>query len=99
MDWLIDWIFRMIWHSRSKRSEADAAIQALHNTKPPGLPDYISVKRAKDESGEKSMVHHVIHHYQYPPGGHLKIELRTNEKNNPNKQIIANFWEKKLKEL
>jgi len=53
----------------SKRSEADAAIQALHNTKPAGLPDFISVKRAKDESGEKSMVHHVIHHYQYPPGG------------------------------
>ena len=52
----------------SKRSEADAAIQALHNTKPPGLNDFISVKRAKDESGEKSMVHHVIHHYQYPPG-------------------------------
>lgn len=56
----------------SKRSEADAAIQALHNTKPHGLPDYISVKRAKDESGEKSMVHHVIHHYQYPPGGELR---------------------------
>jgi len=53
----------------SKRSEADAAIQALHNTKPPGLNEFISVKRAKDESGEKSMVHHVIHHYQYPPGG------------------------------
>lgn len=53
----------------SKRSEADAAIQALHNTKPPNLPEFISVKRAKDESGEKSMVHHVIHHYQYPPGG------------------------------
>merc|ERR1719295_2006571 len=53
----------------SKRSEAEAAIQALHNTKPPGLNEFISVKRAKDESGEKSMVHHVIHHYQYPPGG------------------------------
>jgi len=53
----------------SKRSEADAAIQALHNTKPPGINEFISVKRAKDESGEKSMVHHVIHHYQYPPAG------------------------------
>jgi len=53
----------------SKRSEADAAIQALHNTKPAGLNDFISVKRAKDETGEKSMVHHVIHHYQYPQGG------------------------------
>jgi len=53
----------------SKRSEADAAIQALHNTKPAGLSEFISVKRAKDETGEKSMVHHVIHHYQYPPGG------------------------------
>ena len=52
----------------SKRSEADQAIQALHNTKPDGLPDVISVKRAKEESGENSMVHHVIHHYQMPTG-------------------------------
>jgi len=50
----------------SRRSEADAAIQALHNTKPPGFADFLSVKRAKDEGTEKSMVHHVIHHYQYP---------------------------------
>jgi len=53
----------------SKRSEADSAIQQLHDTKPAGLPDVISVKRAKDDAGEKSMVHHVIHHYQMPPGG------------------------------
>lgn len=52
----------------SKRGEADQAIQALHNTKPDGLPDVISVKRAKEESGENSMVHHVIHHYQMPTG-------------------------------